>query len=163
MFHSSLDVVGERDVQLTRRVLESKFAPPVTTGVWSLYENEWVPNHMVKEGNTFSVVDVNGCSAVYFWDYRKIPSVFHIFCGNEETDGLAAVKQVEDVESVYIATGKQAAYDTLKTLIMAHFPYLEENESFDHRTTTTGQDGIFSRTFITRTTWSQARPIYSMP
>lgn len=154
MFSSSIDVVDKnvdtataysikrtRDDLLTPRTLDSKFTAG-TNGKWSLFENEWVLSNKVKSGDTVSVVDVTGCNAVYFWDDNNIPSVFHIFCGVEQTDGAAASNKVEDAVSVFIGAQTQDHYDTLKKAIMASFSNLKDDPN-SCQTDTYGQDGDF--------------------
>jgi hypothetical protein len=75
---------------VTRGILDDRLvrAPKKT----AIEEHEYVNN--LKTGDTASVTELSGCTAVYFWDRDDVPIIFHIFCGKETKDGKNAMDMV---------------------------------------------------------------------
>lgn len=103
-----------------------------TNGSYELDENEWVPSANVRNSDKVSAVQLSGCTAVFFWDRDNIQSVYHILCGNEAVDGQSAVYDVSDscstIVAVTIAAGKQAYFDTMKSIIQAELYHLKDSD-----------------------------------
>jgi hypothetical protein len=112
----------------TRRTLEN-FQKSKTNDAFELDENQWVTSVKVKSKDKVSAVQLTGCTAVFFWDVNNIPSAWHIFCGNEATDGKSAAEAEEDMGlhpvSVTIVAEKQGNYNELEKAIKAVLPNLE--------------------------------------
>ncbi|KAK2604300.1 hypothetical protein N8I77_007243 [Diaporthe amygdali] len=123
-----------RRLRFMPRTLERAQKTEKTDGEYKLDENEWITALKVKSGDKISVINVSGCSAVFLWNENDIPSVFHIFCGQEEADGKKAAQtlgdmgsQVEPV-SVTIAAMDEGRFNTIRTQIKAEFTFLKDTD-----------------------------------
>lgn len=96
-----------------------------------LYENEWVNCLKAKAGDDIEVTDVSGCSPVFIWNQKNIPSVFHIFCGAQSAgqgtpgDAAAAAKIAGDTDCapvhITIAADSQDRYNAIRSTLQTTF------------------------------------------
>ncbi|KAF2477205.1 uncharacterized protein BDR25DRAFT_300224 [Lindgomyces ingoldianus] len=98
----SSDVAAPEARSLDRRTF-TKAAPDPN----NILENTYIvgPNYKSKGYTSATVSDLSGCTALYIWDKAFIPSVFHIFCGQERADGKAAGEMVDELGSQWWAGG----------------------------------------------------------
>jgi hypothetical protein len=119
---------------LMRRTLDPK-PKQKEDGKFTLYENEWVYCNNLKIGDKSEVTDVSGCSVVYIWNSKNIPSIFHIFCGtqvpaagsqaDEQGDAALAAEKAGDTDCtptyVTIAADSMRRYNEIKNAITKKF------------------------------------------
>lgn len=144
---------GPRSLRFMRRGLKS--VPQSAAGTYALKEDHYVSGLFVRSGNHISVIDVAGCSGVFMWDHNNIPSVFHIFSGDETVDGAAAGDVVLDadisVAAVTIVAETDAKYNLIHTALTKVFACAESTPTFiqdnyDDTTRVTGQRWKFEVT-----------------
>jgi hypothetical protein len=72
---------------------------------------------------TALVADLTGCTAAFFYEgNNELVAAYHILCGNEGTDGNAAVYMEADANFVTIVADTQANADNLIAAIWAIKP-----------------------------------------
>ncbi|KAH8719378.1 hypothetical protein GQ44DRAFT_712296 [Phaeosphaeriaceae sp. PMI808] len=98
----SSDVAAPEARSLERRTFTGAASDPN-----NILENTYImgPNYKSKGYTSATVSNLSGCTALYIWDKDFIPSVFHIFCGQERADGKAAGEMVEELGSQWWAGG----------------------------------------------------------
>ncbi|KAK7735618.1 hypothetical protein SLS53_007358 [Cytospora paraplurivora] len=81
-----------------------------------LYDDEWwvmmgesCPASLVQAGQTISVMDISGCSGLFFFSSAGKTSAYHITAGQEASEALAAAKSAKaagttDYYSIYAAS-----------------------------------------------------------
>ncbi|KAF1948506.1 hypothetical protein CC80DRAFT_584842 [Byssothecium circinans] len=62
----------------------------------NINENQFVPAIELGVGKTAAVINLSGCTALFIWNKNDVPSVFHIFYGNEEKDAKTAIEIAEE-------------------------------------------------------------------
>jgi len=148
-----------RNLRFMRRVIERSQKAAKTNGAWELYENEWITSVKVKSGDKVNVVDLSGCSAIYFWDSASIPSVFHIFCGEEAVDSAKAAEELSEMgrNPVFVTVGapSKTKFETIRSAIRKEFPDLDETkdfraETYDNKARAAGEVWQYEATAGTR-------------
>lgn len=112
---------------MPRALFETSSKPLGKGRVWEVQENEYRLAPKTDFDDKIAVVDVSGCSAVFFFNKDGLPSTFHILCGREAEDGKAAaelVKKTSGAEpvSVTVAAESDARFKTLSDEIKKVFP-----------------------------------------
>ena len=148
-----------RNLRFMRRVIDRSQKAAKTNGAWELYENEWITSVKVKSGDKVNVVDLSGCSAIYFWDSASIPSVFHIFCGEEAVDSAKAAEELSEMgrNPVFVTVGapSKTKFETIRSAIRKEFPDLDETkdfraETYDNKARAAGEVWQYEATAGTR-------------
>ena len=148
-----------RNLRFMRRVIDRSQKAAKTNGAWELYENEWITSVKVKSGDKVNVVDLSGCSAIYFWDSASIPSVFHIFCGEEAVDSAKAAEELSEMgrNPVFVTVGapSKTKFETIRSAIRKEFPDLDEikdfkAETYDNKARAAGEVWQYEATAGTR-------------
>ena len=148
-----------RNLRFMRRVIERSQKAAKTNGAWELYENEWITSVKVKSGDKVNVVDLSGCSAIYFWDSASIPSVFHIFCGEEAVDSAKAAEELSEMgrNPIFVTVGapSKTKFETIRSAIRKEFPDLDETkdfraETYDNKARAAGEVWQYEATAGTR-------------
>jgi len=148
-----------RNLRFMRRVIERSQKAAKTNGAWELYENEWITSVKVNSGDKVNVVDLSGCSAIYFWDSASIPSVFHIFCGEEAVDSAKAAEELSEMgrNPVFVTVGapSKTKFETIRSAIRKEFPDLDETkdfraETYDNKARAAGEVWQYEATAGTR-------------
>lgn len=113
----------KKSTRIAKRTLESAAETRPSAGDWMLFENEYCLASSVRSGDIVSVVDLSGCSAVYFFNAAGLPSAFHISAGHEAADGKAAATKVkaagETVASVTIGAASDAKFREIRKAIQS--------------------------------------------
>lgn len=114
--------------RIMRRTLFEAPIKPVN-GVWEINEDEYRLASRTDWDDRIAVVNLSGCSALFFFRATGEPSVFHIQCGHETEDGREAadiVKQSlkggEAPNRVTIAASSPERYDAVLKAIKCVFP-----------------------------------------
>jgi hypothetical protein len=102
----SSDVAAPEARSLDRRTLTNAASDPN-----NILENTFImgPVYEKKSYTSATVTDLSGCSALFVWNKDFIPSVFHIFCGQESADGEAAGWMVQELGSKWWEGGASIA------------------------------------------------------
>ncbi|EPE36638.1 hypothetical protein GLAREA_08801 [Glarea lozoyensis ATCC 20868] len=109
--------------------LEESFKSKSPNGVFLLEEHQWITASNVSSGDKISVVNVSGCTPVFFWNEENIPSVFHIFSGREATDGLEAATKAgraAKVVLVQIAADEDTKFSNMMAAALAKITSLSK-------------------------------------
>ncbi|KAH6613823.1 hypothetical protein C7974DRAFT_417577 [Boeremia exigua] len=73
------------------------------------------------------VTNLSGCTALFLWDDKDRPSVFHIFCGDETAKAWEAIDKVGRAAKAYsIVASKESRYKNTKKEIVNY----AENEGW---------------------------------
>lgn len=115
-------------------------------------ENEYVM--AVRKGEEASVTNLSGCTAVFFWDYNKVPSIFHIFCGSESTLAADAIDRVLDFGidpvSVSVVAAKESRRTRAEEAIASVYPGIQfiDEPLYDESKTKTKSDGSIGDRYV---------------
>jgi hypothetical protein len=60
----------------------------------NIEENQFIFAGKLKGVSEVSVTNLSGCTALFFWDDRNVPYVFHVFCNEEEKKAFEAAGKV---------------------------------------------------------------------
>ena len=75
--------------------------------------------YVLSASGTSVVTNLSGCTAVFLWDANNVPSIFHIFCGDEKDKSWEAIDKVGSAAKAYsIVASLQARYDVAKKEIV---------------------------------------------
>lgn len=113
---------------MPRALYESKAKPVANT--LELYEDDYklVNDPDVKKGVDLAVVNVSGCSALFFFRADGHPSVFHIFSGNEAADtpkAVALAKSAGNIKSVTVWAPNPTKGELIQAAIEKAIPSFE--------------------------------------
>lgn len=79
---------------------------------WWVLESESCPATMVKDGQSIAIMDISGCSGLFFFSNSGKTSAYHISAGKEASEVVAAVQSAKaagttDFYSIYAASPRK--------------------------------------------------------
>jgi hypothetical protein len=90
----------------------------------NILEDKFVLATSLKIATSVTVNDLNGCTALFFWDDTFRLSAYHIFCGDEKTKAKLAAETVGELElgtnGVAIVAGTTDNYKAAEAGISAY-------------------------------------------
>ena len=118
-------VCGRRKGALVRRSGFSAAGYDETTDTFQVWMGSELLASEVVEGSTVDVLDLSGCSAVFFYDANGLPTTFHITAGEETkqvAEAIAIAQREGTTDSVEIWTYGSTKGSTIKSAIKKKLP-----------------------------------------